>query len=124
VPPQTREEKKKATIVSIPFLMIGVGFPIVSTLLLEQELGGRIDFLSAFLNIVALFMFMNAADLLILDWLIVGTITPKFVIIPGTEHMKYKEYREFRTYHTKGHIWGTIAMVGLGLIMALFFTIF
>ncbi len=53
-------------------------------------------------------MFGNVADLVLLDWIIVGTLTPKFVIIPGTEDMKEKEYKDFRISHAKGHIWRTI----------------
>ena len=118
VPPQTKEEKKKGMILYIPFLLIGVGFPIISTLLLKAELGGQIDLLTAFLNIFGIFMFGNAADLLILDILIVGTITPKFVILPGTEDLKDTEYKTFRKYHAKGHIWGTLLMAGLSLLLA------
>ena len=119
VPPQTDEEKKKGILLFIPFILIGLGVPIISTLLLKNQLGGKIDFLTAFLNIFGVYMFGNIADLVILDWLIVGTITPQFVIIPGTEHMKDKEYKDFRISHAKGHIWGTIFMALLSLLMAL-----
>ncbi len=63
-------------------------------------------------------MFGTFADLVILDWLIVGTITPDFVIIPGTEHMRDREYKDFRLYHAKGHVWGTIGMAVVSLVIA------
>jgi hypothetical protein len=119
VAPQTKEEKKKGAFLFIPFLLIGLGFPFISTLILKNLYGGEIDFLSAFLNIFGIWMFGNFADLVILDWIIVGTITPEFVVIPGTEDMKDKEYKDFRIYHAKGHIWGTIFMALLSLLMAL-----
>ena len=123
-PPQTKAEKRKGLILSIPFFILGLGFPIISTIILRIEYGGTVDFLSAFLNIFGIFMFMNIADLVILDWIIVGTITPKFVIIPGTEHMKDKEYKEFRISHGKGHILGTVILLLLSLLLAFIITLF
>lgn len=118
VPPQTEEEMKKAKIIYIPFMLFGLGFPIISTLILEILVGGRIDFVTAFLNLFVIFMFGNVFDLGILDLLIVGTITPKFVVIPGTEDMD-KEYKAFRISHAKGHVYGTILMTLLSLLIAL-----
>jgi len=111
-------------ILGIPFFIMDLGFPIISTIILKADYGGTIDFLSAFFNIFGIFMFMNIADLFILDWLIVGTITPKFVIIPGTEHMKDKEYKEFRISHGKAHIWGILFMGLLSLLLAFTITLF
>ena len=102
VSPQTKEEKKKGAIMFIPFLIISFGIPIISTLMLKVEMGGQIDIISAFLNIFGLFMFANIADLVILDILIVGTITPKWVVIPGTEDLVDTEYKAFRNTMQKG----------------------
>jgi hypothetical protein len=95
-----------------------MGFPLVSTIMLESTYVGTIPLLDAFLNVFGIMMFGNFADLVILDWLIVGTITPDFVVIPGTEHMKEKEYKDFRIFHAKGHVWGTIGMAVISLAMA------
>lgn len=124
VPPQTKSEKRKGEILSIPFFLFGLIFPIVSTLILREQYGGEIDFLTAFLNIFGILMFGNIADLVILDWIIVGTITPKFVIIPGTENMKDREYKDFRISHAKGHIWGTLLMAVLSLLIAFIIILF
>lgn len=124
VPPQTKEEKKKKTLLFLPFLIVGIVYPVITTLILKEEMGGEIDLLIAFLNIFGIMMFGNAADLLILDILIVGTITPRFVILPGTEDLKRTEYRAFRKYHAKGHIWGTILMAGLSLLIAFLISVF
>ena len=118
VPPQTDSERRTATLTAIPFLILGLGFPIVSTLMLESVLGGAISLLDSFLNLFGIMMFGNFADLVILDWLIVGTITPDWVIIPGTEDMRDTAYKDFRRYHGKGHIWGTIAMALISLSLA------
>ena len=118
VPPQTDSERRTASLTLMPFLILGLGFPIISTLMLESILGGTISLLDAFLNTFGIMMFGNFADLVILDWLIVGTITPDWVIIPGTEDMRDTAYKDFRAYHGKGHIWGTIAMALISLVLA------
>ena len=118
VPPQTKDEKRKATLIYIPFLIIGIGYPLAATYFLKGLYGGAILFLEAFLNAFIILLFGFLADFIILDWLIVGTITPDFVILPGTEHMREKEYKDFRYYHTKGHLKGLILIVTLALIIA------
>jgi len=124
VPPQTKSEKRNGSLFFIPFFLFGLSFPIVSTLILKNQYGGSIDFLTAFFNIFGILMFGNIADLIILDWIIVGTITPNFVIIPGTEDMKDKEYKDFRISHAKGHIWGTLFIAVLSLLVAFIVILF
>ena len=124
VSPQTKREKQIGGIIFFPFIFLFLVFPIISTLMLEAEYGGTIPLLDAFLNFFGILMFLNFADLLILDSLIIGTITPDFVIIPGTEHMRDKEYKDFRLYHAKGHVWGTIAMAIISFVIALIIAYF
>ena len=118
VPPQTARERKIGAYIAIPFFILGIGFPLVSTMMLESLYGGSIPLLDAFLNIFGIVMFGNIADFVILDWLIVGTITPDWVIIPGTEHMRDKEYKDFRLYHAKDHARALILLVILSLLFA------
>ena len=92
--------------------------------MLEAEYGGTIPLLDAFLNFFGILMFLNFADLVILDLFIIGTITPDFVIIPGTEHMRNTEYKDFRLYHAKGHVWGTVAMAIFSFVVALIIAYF
>ena len=78
IPPQTRKEKALAAIVGLPWFPFVLGFPIVSTYMLKSNLGGEISFFKAFLNIFVLFSLATVGDLVILDWLIISKITPKF----------------------------------------------
>ena len=118
VPPQTDRERKVGAFTGIPFFVLGIGFPLVSTIMLEGLYGGTLPLLDAFLNVFGIVMFGNIADYVILDWLIVGTITPNWVIIPGTEHMRNKEYKDFRGYHAKGHARALIPLALLSLLVA------
>jgi hypothetical protein len=119
VPPQTRHERRVAGLLAVPFFMLMVVYPLVSTLVLKTSYGGSIPLLDAFLNAFGVLMIATLADLLILDLLIVGTITPSWVIIPGTEDMKDTAYKAFRKTHARGHVYGTIGLAVLSLIIAL-----
>jgi len=102
----------------VPFFILGIGYPFLSTWLLKGLYGGTISILDAFLNTFGVWMFGFMADLIILDLLIVGTLTPKFVVIPGTEDMKEKEYKDFRIYHTKAHVKGLILLAIVSFVIA------
>ena len=118
VPPQTDRERRLGVYGAIPFFVFGIGFPLFSTLNLEIIYGGSLPLLDAFLNFFGVWMFGFMADFVILDYLIVGTITPDWVIIPGTEHMRDKEYKDFRAYHAKGHAKGLVVLAVLSFLIA------
>ena len=118
VEPQTKEERRIAILLGIPFLFLMLAYPLVSTLILETTYVGGIPLMDAFLNTFGVLMFANFADLVILDLIIVGTITPSWVIIPGTEDMKDTAYKAFRKEHSKSHLRGTIFMAILSLVIA------
>lgn len=63
----------------------------------------------------AFFWIGNLWDLLVVDWLIGCTITPKFIILPGTEGAAgYKNY----AFHFRGFLIGTVISIVVGLIVA------
>ena len=116
VPPQTKKEKLTAAIIGLPWITFVLGYPIYSTYLLKVKLGGNISILIAFCNLFILFLMANVGDLVILDWLIISKITPKFVIIPGT---KIEDYKDF-SHHYKGHAWSIVLLILLSLVIAYF----
>ncbi len=118
VPPQTKRERKTAVLLAPPFFILMLVFPLVSTLILKASYGGTISLVDAFLNAFGVLMIANFADLLFLDLLVVGTITPSWVIIPGTEDMKETAYKDFRKMHAIGHVYGTAALAVLSLAVA------
>jgi hypothetical protein len=114
VPPQTRREKLLATSISVPWFIFIFGFPFLSTLALESRLGHGIPFLIAFLNVFVLFLLAILGDLVVLDWLIISKITPKFVMIPGTEKADYKDF----SHHFKAHARATVGLVFVCFVIA------
>jgi len=115
VPPKTEQEERLSLIFGIPFLVLLVAVPFISTLALKRQDGGGVSFLQLFLNAFGVAFAFNLVDLLLLDWFMFCTITPKFLVIPGTEGMEgYKDY----SYHFKASLIGTVLSVVAGLMIA------
>jgi hypothetical protein len=114
VPAQTRGEKRLGLILVIPWLLFVLGFPIYSTLALKGSLGGEIPFWMAFLNVFIMALLGTLGDLVVLDWLVVSRITPKFVIIPGTVKEDYKDF----SHHYRAHARAAPALILLCLVIA------
>ena len=112
--PQTRREKLVAILVGLPWFIFTFGFPIFSTYALKSKLGNEISFGIAFINMFTLSLLANLGDLVILDWLVISRITPKFVIIPGSEASDYKDF----SHHYKGHARASLIITGVCALVA------
>ena len=119
VPPQTKEEKRRAVLWGIPMMIFAIGFPIYSTLLLKSNLAGEFSFWIAFLNVLVMVFLAYLVDLVILDWLIVCKITPQFVIIPGTEEADYKDF----SHHYRAQLRAAPILVLVCLILSAVLTL-
>ena len=116
VPPKTEQEKRLSLILGIPFLLLLVAVPLVSTLMLKAHHPESATLLALAANAFGVAFIFNVVDWLILDWLMFCTITPRFVVIPGSEGAAgYKDYG----YHFRGFLIGTIFSVTSGLIVGL-----
>lgn len=114
VPGQTSSEKRLAMWAGLPWFALVVLFPILSTYSLKAKLGGEIPFLTAFLNVFVLAALATLGDLVLLDWLLVSKITPRFVIIPGSEAADYKDF----SHHYRAHARSAAGLIVLCLILA------
>jgi hypothetical protein len=114
-PPKTREEQRLAIILGVPFMIYALSFPIISTIALNNSGGGNTPFLDLFLHMLVIIFFFNLVDLLILDLWMFCTITPKFVVIPGTEG--FPGYKD-KMMHIRGHARGSVIMVLIALLAA------
>jgi hypothetical protein len=109
---KTQQQRKPFVIL---FLLIVFGVPLLSIQRFDLMTGGVPTFLDVFVIIFTLFLVFNIVDLLILDWLIFCTITPKFIVLPGTEGMAgYKDYG----FHFRGFLKGTIICLVSALVFA------
>jgi hypothetical protein len=116
VPPKTVQERRLSLLLGLPFLLLLVAFPLSSSLTLKSEMGSDVTFGLLLLNSFGILFFFNLVDWLILDWLIFCTITPHFLVIPGTEGMAaYKNL----VVHFRGFLIGTAFSAVGGLLISL-----
>jgi len=115
VPPKTTQEKKVSLIMGIPFLVLLLAVPFASTLTLKAQQGSEIDFLRLAANGFGVSFVFNLVDWLVLDWLVLCTITPRFVVVHGTEGAAgYRDY----AFHFRGFLIGTVFSAVSGLAIA------
>lgn len=110
--PKTKLEKKLTVVYGIPFLLVLIGYPLWFGFSIATTSSGYWT-LVGYIYILA--MIGNVFDLIILDWLVICFITPRFVVIPGTEGSKgYKDY----FFHFIGFLKGVLITFILSLIVA------
>jgi hypothetical protein len=113
VPQKTNPEKRLTYIFGVPFMLLLLLGPFFSTLSLKEQ--GNTHFWTLWLNATGVVYVFNLVDWLILDWLMFCTLTPRFVIIPGSEGMaEYKDY----DFHFRGFLHGTVYSALGGLVIA------
>ncbi len=106
IPAQTAEEKKAGKRNGMPFLLLLAGFPLFFALVFKFL--GPVSFVELWLRIFVLMFSFNLVDLVILDWLIFCSLTPSFMVLPGTEgHPGYKNFR----FHFIGFLKGTLIVL-------------
>lgn len=113
IPPKDEQERKLSLILGIPFLILLFGIPLFSTIFLKKH-NPDFSFLSLAFNAFGVAFAFNIMDWLILDWLIFCTITPKVMVLPGSEGAAaYKNY----WFHFRGFLIGTVFSIVTGLII-------
>lgn len=114
IPPKTEAEKRLSLMWGVPLMVILLGGPGLSTWRYAQAQPDA-TFAQHALHAAAVAFVFNVVDLLVIDWLVLCTWTPRRLVIPGTEGMAgYTDYG----HHFRGFIAGTIFSVVLGAIVA------
>ena len=100
VPPKTEEERGMMVFFAVPLVVIMAGYPAGVSWYYRPE---EATFQYFFATTWAMMITFNLFDLLVIDWLLFCTITPKLVVIRGTEgNPGYKNYR----FHFLGFLKG------------------
>ena len=99
VPPKTEAEKRQAKLLQFPIFLILIGGMLVSTYSFYTQSGA--GFFPLFTHALAIILIISVSDLVLVDWLLLNTITPKWVVFPGTEGFAgYKDYG----FHLRAHL--------------------
>lgn len=113
--PRSKKATCQALLLFIPFVVVGIGGLILSNKRMKKANGGRLSFAAAFTNAFGLIFSAWLFDLTILDWLLFVTITPSFVVLPGTEGLAgYSDYG----FHLKAHMRALPLLVIPALVVA------
>ena len=80
--------------------------------------GGTITYLAAYLNTFLLFNLCNLFDAVVLDYLLLTMLKPRFLLLPGTEDLTYlfDDWRMHVGNFLKGIVFSTVASVPLALL--------
>jgi hypothetical protein len=114
VPGKTAQEIRLSWILGLPFLMLLLAGPLLSTLAFERS-GADVPVLAAFVHAFGVIFVFNVVDWLLLDWVVFCTWTPRFLVIPGSEGMAaYKDYG----FHFRAFLVGTTLSLLSGLATA------
>lgn len=111
ISPKTKKEKKQTYIVLILFLSILLALPIIAV----TNYGSHPTLLETWVINFSIYFLFNLTDLLIIDWLIVCTITPGFLKIKGVDIQVYKNYLN----HLQDFFKGIILIAVLSILSSL-----
>ena len=110
-------ERSKRQRIPVAILFLAVMFAIVAASF-APILGGADRprlFLISFTNLFVIFSVFNILDWLVLDWLIVVTLRPRFLILPGTDGMAgYGDY----AFHFRGFLIGMAITLAASLLLS------
>src|SRR3990172_1695297 len=112
--------KRQKLLVTILVLaeMFGVIVASLAPILDDAEAAGL--FPTMFVHFFVMFSVFNVLDWLVLDWLIVVSIRPSFLILPGTEGMAgYRDY----AFHFRGFLTGIPITLAASLVLAALVTL-
>jgi hypothetical protein len=87
LPPMNTMEKRQRAVFAVILIGSMLGTFLLSTWRLRVANGGELSFVTAFLHIYLLSTIFNLFDTLVLDWLVLGTLRPRWAIPPGAEDM-------------------------------------
>ena len=120
VPPKTDQEKRLSLQLGIPFMLLLLAVPLLSTLWFRNSAGENATFVSLAAHAFGVILVFNLVDWLLLDWLMFCTITPSWVVIPGSEGAPgYKDYGfHFRGF-LKGVLFSALGGAIIGLILSI-----
>ena len=118
VPPLTKTEKREAAFFLTPVLILTLVIPLVSTLRFSRQNPEDVSFLLLFLNAYGILLIANLAELILVDLLLLCTITPKWIMIPGTEGMVgYKDYaHQFKAHLRGAGLMGVVALMVAAIV--------
>lgn len=86
VPPLSPRERILGTLISLPLLLMLLGFPAATAWAFRSGYGFE-GFMAPFFGAYAVWMLFNLFDWLVLDELLLGVLRPGWLVLKGAEHV-------------------------------------
>lgn len=115
VPPINAQEKRQQRLMMLPFLLLALGVPYVSVVLAKAAFGGVISFPYAYLIAAGVMQVFNLFDAVVLDYLILTLLKPRFALLPGTT---WEEYPLDMMYQVRNFVKGIVICAVISLPIA------
>ncbi len=113
--PMSDRSKRQRLPVAVVFITVLLGIVTLSFQGVGTNAESDMTFIAAFIHLFVMFSVLNLLDWLVLDWLIVVTIRPRFIILPGTEGLAgYADYG----FHFRGFVIGMVITLLTSLLVA------
>lgn len=97
------------------FALTLVGVIALSLYQLPTAVGGSLTFLTLFLHLWIMFMLFNLVDLLLIDWLIVEFLRPRFIVQSSLGRLMAERHYWF---HLQGFLKGSVGILIASLLLA------
>jgi len=105
--------RKQANWITLP-LLATLGLVVALGLGQLRSLSGELTFVETLIVSTLIFQMWNLLDLILLDWFLLMTLKPKFMILPGTEGMAgYRDYG----FHFRKFLNGIVLTFILALVV-------
>lgn len=114
ISPLNAAEKKQQVVMALLFWVFALGLLGYSNAQLVAR-SGENAFVPLFINTYLVFEIANLFDLVVMDYLIIMILKPRFLFVPGVENLA--QYNTF-TYHFKGFLKGLMYGAVIGLVVA------
>lgn len=116
VAPLNPRERAIGSVISLPFILCLLGFPLWASYRVASE--GDTSFLHLFFASYLTWMIFNFFDWLVLDEFLIGFIQPSWLILPGTEGIPFTfNHSEHAMAFLKGSIGGVIlSLLSAGVV--------
>jgi hypothetical protein len=103
VPPKSAHERRMSVLLGLL-----IGLPLTAALLWRAETLESHSFRDLFAYVFGVLFIFNLVDLLILDWLVVCWLKPRWTILPGTENVVVPNSY---LHHFKEFLMGTVGLM-------------
>jgi hypothetical protein len=119
-PPLSRREKNLRALCGV-FIIGGLfGGLLMSTWLLRASSGGVLSFPTAWLHMYGLFTTFNLVDAVVIDYMILGSLKPVRLLVPGSAALLQRHLTLGRYLHdfAKGQLIGVVICLPLAWLIS------